>query len=173
MTNSDIEIKILELFCSDKTGPFKAVDVQRILPALVRPGMAVAVMSGEYEVPDNSGIIKETAKVVVSVVVKNVATESERRKTMHPAVSYVVRKLHNNDLGLDIEPLEAKGWREVTDENYLSEGVMVCELEFKTSIDVHTEESEKEYRVLESIMSSFTEGEETVLEGEMDFNKMG
>lgn len=92
---------------------------------------------------------------------------------MHPAVSYVVRKLHNNDLGLDIEPLEAKGWREVTDENYLSEGVMVCELEFKTSIDVHTEESEKEYRVLESIMSSFTEGGETVLEGEVDFNKMG
>lgn len=63
MTNSDIEIKILELFCSDKTGPFKAVDVQRILPALVRPGMAVAVMSGEYEVSDNSGIIKETARL--------------------------------------------------------------------------------------------------------------
>lgn len=173
MTNSDIEIKIRELFCKDKAGPFKEVDVQREIPALVRPGMAVSVVSGEYEVPDNSGIIRENAKVVVSVVFKNVAHEIERRKVVHPAVNYVVRKLHNNDLGLEIEPLEAKGWREVTDNDFLRDGTMICEIEFRTSIDVHTEESEKEYRVLESIMSSFTaEGGETVLEGEVDFNKM-
>lgn len=171
MTSFDIEKNILDLFCDDTDRTkFKAVDVQSGITALTRPGMTVAVVSGNYDIPDNSGRIRQTAKVVVTIVVKNVAKEIERRKVMHPSVDYVIRKLYNNDLGLEIEPMTAKSWREVTNEEYLVNGLMVAEIEFETAYDIQTDESEKEYRLLESILSNFEIDEDEVLQGRVDFN---
>ena len=154
---------------------FKAIDVSHNISALSRPGLACAVVSGEYTAMDNSGEVEEKAKIVVSLVFKNVANEEERRKLAHPAVRYVIGKLHKNDLGLDMEPLTVGNWREVTTAEHAAVACMVIEIEFTTQFTVVPESAEQNYRELLSICSTFkseTPDNEILVEGEVNFNEV-
>ena len=93
MTDFDIEERISVLFCgeNDKTPArervsfwFKSIDIQAGITTLSRPGMSVAVMSGDYETEDATDNLKVTSKIIVTLVVKNVAKEKERRRILHP-----------------------------------------------------------------------------------------
>lgn len=151
-----IEKAIKDLLCDDNTPmKFKAIDVQSNISALSRPGLACAVMSGDFTEADFSGRIEENAKIVVSLVFKNVASEEERRKIAHPAVSYVIGKLHNNDVGLDMKPLSVARWRDVTTAEHLTVACMVVEIEFTTQFTVTPESAEHNYRELLSIGTTF------------------
>ena len=171
-----IEKAIKDYLCDENTPmKFKAIDVQSNISALSRPGLACAVTSGDFTVMDNSGEVEEKAKIVVSLVFKNVANEEERRQIAHPAVSYVISKLHNNDLGLDMTPLTVGNWREVTTAEHLSVACLVIEIEFTTQFTVATESSEEELRELLSIGSTFkseTPGHETLAEGNVIFKEV-
>ena len=171
-----IEKAIKDYLCDENTPmKFKAIDVQSNISALSRPGLACAVTSGDFTVMDNSGEVEEKAKIVVSLVFKNVANEEERRKIAHPAVSYVISKLHNNDLGLDMTPLTVGNWREVTTAEHLSVACMVVEIEFTTQFTVTPESAEQNYRELLSISSTFkseTPGHETLAEGNVIFKEV-
>lgn len=171
-----IEKAIKDYLCGDNTPmKFKAIDVQSNISALSRPGLACAVMSGDFTEADFSGRIEENAKIVVSLVFKNVASEEERRKIAHPAVSYVIGKLHNNDVGLDMKPLSVASWRDVTTSEQLAVACMVVEIEFKTQFTVTPESAEQNYRELLSISSTFkseTPDHETLAEGDVIFKEV-
>ena len=171
-----IEKAIKDLLRDDNTPMnFKAIDVSHNISALSRPGLACAVVSGDYSEPDMSGKIEEKAKIVLSLVFKNVANEEERRKLAHPAVRYVIGKLHHNDLGLDIMPLIVGDWREVTTAEHLAVACLVIEIEFSTQFTVTPESAEQNYRELLSISSTFkseTPGHETLAEGKVIFKEV-
>lgn len=171
-----IEKAIKDLLRDDNTPMnFKAIDVSHNISALSRPGLACAVVSGDYSEPDMSGKIEEKAKIVLSLVFKNVANEEERRKLAHPAVRYVIGKLHHNDLGLDIMPLIVGDWREVTTAEHLAVACLVIEIEFTTQFTVTPESAEQNYRELLSISSTFkseTPGHETLAEGKVIFKEV-
>lgn len=151
-----IESAIKKLFCENNDPMvFKAIDIQNGIATLSRPGFTVAATSGEFEIPDNSGKLEEKVNVVVSLVVKNVASEEQRRMIAHPAVRHVIHKLHHNDLGLDMEPLTAIRWKDVTTEEHLSVSLMVVDIEFTTQFTVVPEAAETNYRELLSISSTF------------------
>lgn len=169
MTDFDIEEKISALFCdkNDKSPAkerdsfwFKAIDIQAGVTTLSRPGMTVAVMSGNYETEDATENLKVTSKIVVTVVVKNVAKEKERRRILHPCVKYVVCKLQGKDLGLEIDPLKVKKWKDVTTPEHLAATLLVAEIEFETAYTLKPEVEEASYRNLLSIWSSFKSEEE-------------
>ena len=171
-----IEKAIKDLLRDDNTPMnFKAIDVSHNISALSRPGLACAVVSGDYSEPDMSGKIEEKAKIVLSLVFKNVANEEERRKLAHPAVRYVIGKLHHNDLGLDIMPLIVGDWREVTTAEHLAVACLVIEIEFTTQFTVTPESAEQNYRELLSISSTFkseTPGHETLAAGKVIFKEV-
>ena len=171
-----IEKAIKDLLCGGNTPmKFKAIDVQSNISALSRPGLACAVVSGDYSEPDNSGEVEEKAKIVVSLVFKNVANEEERRKLAHHAVRYVIVKLHKKDLGLDMEPLTVSKWHDVTTAEHLAVACMVVEIEFTTQFTLTPESAEQNYRELLSISSTFkseTPEHETLAEGKVIFKEV-
>lgn len=169
MTDFDIEERISVLFCgeNDKTPAkerdsfwFKSIDIQAGITTLSRPGMSVAVMSGDYETEDATDNLKVTSKIIVTLVVKNVAKEKERRRILHPCVKHVVWKLQGNDLGLEIDPLKVKNWKDVTTPEHLAAALLVAEIEFETVYTLTPETEEASYRNLLSIWSSFKSEEE-------------
>ena len=177
VTNDYVIEKAIKDLLRDNNTPmnFKAIDVSHNISALSRPGLACAVVSGEYTAMGNSGEIEEKAKIVVSLVFKNVANEEERRKLAHPAVRYVIGKLHHNDLGLDIMPLIVGDWREVTTAEHLAVACLVIEIEFTTQFTVVPESAEQNYRELLSICSTFkseTPDNETLAESSVIFNEV-
>lgn len=169
MTDFDIEDKINKLFCGEngKTPAkerddfwFKAVEIGSVVTVLSRPGFSAAVVSGSYEKEDSTDKLKVTSKIIVYLVFKNVANEVERRRLLHPAVKYVVGKLQGNNLGLDIEPLNAKNWKETTTPEHLIDKILEAEIEFETAYTLTPETEEASYRNLLSIWSSFKSEEE-------------
>ena len=177
VTNDYVIEKAIKDLLRDNNTPmnFKAIDVSHNISALSRPGLACAVVSGKYTAMDNSGEVEEKAKIVVSLVFKNVANEEERRKLAHPAVRYVIGKLHKNDLGLDMEPLTVVDWHEVTSAEHLAAACLVIEIEFTTQFTVVPEAAEENYRELLSICSTFkseTPDNETLVEGEVIFKEV-
>ena len=177
VTNDYVIEKAIKDLLRDNNTPmnFKAIDVSHNISALSRPGLACAVVSGDYTAMDNSGEVEEKAKIVVSLVFKNVANEEERRKLAHPAVRYVIGKLHKNNLGLDMEPLTVGNWREVTTAEHAAIACMVIEIEFTTQFTFVPEAAEENYRELLSICSTFkseTPDNETLAESEVIFNEV-
>ena len=74
---------------------------------------------------------------------------------IHPMVSYVVQKLHHNDLGLQMEPLTVSGWNDVSSAEHLAIALTLFEIKFKTQCTVVPEAAEENYRELLSISSTF------------------
>jgi hypothetical protein len=174
MTNYDIEKAIEDLFTKTESPfQFKKVDVQKGIPTLTRTGMSVAVVSGNYEKPELDGMLEETVKIIVLMVFENVASEEFRRQSAHSAVQYVVSKLQGQTLGLDIKPIEATGWSEVTTPESLGRALLIVEANFTTAIEIIPDIEKCDYRELESIWSSYEMDGDTVLESHVNFNDEG
>lgn len=173
----DIESAIKNVFVGDDSVPFrlKAIDVSKNLTTITRPSFSVAVLSGTFGDSNATGVVEENAEVVVTLVVTNVANEEERRRVIHPLTSWIVSKLHRNDLGLDIAPLTVKGWNDVSQMEHSALSITIFEIKFSTSFTVHPESAEQNYRQLLSIGSSFkseTPEHEVMLQGEVIFNEV-
>ena len=154
---------------------FKAVDIQKELQTITHPSFTVAVIKGDFEQEGMGGKITESVEVVVTLIVKNIANEEQRRKMIHPMVSYVVHKLHRNDLGLQMEPLTVSGWNDVSIAEHLGIALTLFEIKFKTQFTVVPEAAEENYRELLSICSTFkseTPDNETLAESEVIFNEV-
>lgn len=153
---------------------FKAVDIQKELQTITHPSFTVAVIKGDFE-PEGMDKITESVEVVVTLIVKNLANEEQRRKMIHPMVSYVVQKLHHNDLGLQMEPLTVSGWNDVSTTEHLGLALTLFEIKFKTQFTVVPEAAEENYRELLSIGSTFqseTPEHEVLAQGEVIFKEV-
>lgn len=155
----DIECALEALFLGDSSEKkFKAIDVQRGITALTRPGLTWAVTGGKFSV--ENGMAEDTYEafdIVALLVVKNVASEKERRRDAHAAIRYIVLKLMDSSLALDIEDLVPVKWREITDAEQLQSGLLVMELTFTTRALVVPEQSGEALRRLESIWTTYTD----------------
>lgn len=151
-----IEKAIKELIEAGNTPQmvFKAVDIQKDLQTITHPSFAVTIIKGDFE-PEGMDKITESVEVVVTLIVKNLANEEQRRMMIHPMVSYVVQKLHHNDLGLQMEPLTVSGWNDVSSAEHLAIALTLFEIKFKTQFTVVPEAAEENYRELLSISSTF------------------
>ncbi len=171
-----IEKAIKELLES-KNSPmvFKSIDVHSVVASLTQPGFTVAVTSGKYEEVNNTNKLDEVVDVTVELIFKNVASEEQRRMVAHPAVRYVVQKLHKNDLGLEIEPLTAKGWDEVERDSFRQVALTVFEMKFATQFTITPESAEENYRELLSIGTTFQSEipeHETLMQGNVIFKEV-
>ena len=154
---------------------FKAVDIQKELQTITHPSFTVDVIKGDFEPEGMGGKITESVEVVVTLIVKNLANEEQRRKMIHPMVSYVVQKLHRNDLGLQMEPLTVSGWNDVSTTEHLGLALTLFEIKFKTQFSVVPEAAEENYRELLSIGSTFqseTPEHEVLAQGEVIFKEV-
>jgi hypothetical protein len=152
-----IEKAVKDLICAGNNPQmvFKAVDIQKDLQTITQPSFTVAVIKGDFEPEGMSGKLTESVDVVVTLIVKNLANEEQRRMMIHPMVSYVVQKLHHNDLGLQIEPLTVKGWNDVSSAEHLSIALTLFEIKFNTHFTLVPEAAEHNYRELLSIGTTF------------------
>lgn len=152
-----IEKAIKELIDAGNTPQmvFKSVDIQKDLKTITHPSFMVSVIKGDFE-PEGMDKITESVEVVVTLIVKNLANEEQRRMMIHPMVSYVVQKLHHNDLGLQMEPLTVSGWNDVSTEEHLGIALTLFEINFKTQFTVTPESAVENLRDLLSISSTFT-----------------
>ena len=152
-----IEKAVKDLICAGNNPQmvFKAVDIQKDLQTITQPSFTVAVIKGDFEPEGMSGKLTESVDVVVTLIVKNLANEEQRRMMIHPMVSYVVQKLHHNDLGLQMEPLTVIGWNDVSTAEHLGIALTLFEIKFKTQFTVVPEAAEENYRELLSIGSTF------------------
>lgn len=171
MTAFDIEDAIEQLF-TETVVPFrfKKVDISKDILALTQPGITVAVTSGDFTTQGMSDLLDEKNKIIVLLVFKNVASEKERRRIAHPSARYVISKLQGQRLGLEIEPIEALNWREVTSPEHLEQGLLVIEVTLETKIGVTPSIEEKEYRALESIWTTYSTNNHEALASRVDFN---
>lgn len=169
MTAFDIEDAIEALFIESSVPfTFKKVDVSKLPTALTRPGITVAATSGDYDSLGMSDNLKESIQIIILLVLKNVASEKERRRQAHPAVHYVVSKLQGQTLGLEIEPISLKNWRETTTQENLEEGLLLVEINLSTALNVTPDIEEREYRLLESIWTSYKTDETTIVESSVN-----
>lgn len=171
-----IEKAIKELIKAGNTPQmvFKAVDIQKDLRTITHPSFTVAIIKGDFE-PEGMDKITESVEVVVTLIVNNLANEEQRRMMIHPMVSYVVQKLHHNDLGLQMEPLTVSGWNDVSTAEHLDLALTLFEIKFKTQFTVVPEAAEENYRELLSIGSTFkseTPEHEVLAQGEVIFKEV-
>lgn len=171
MTAFDIEDAIEQLF-TETVVPFrfKKVDISKDILALTQPGITVAVTSGDFTTQGMGDLLDEKNKIIVLLVFKNVASEKERRRIAHPSARYVISKLQGQRLGLEIEPIEALNWREVTSPEHLEQGLLVIEVTLESKIGVTPEIEEREYRALESIWTTYSADDHEAMASQVDFN---
>lgn len=108
------------------TGKFKLVEMGAQPGPLNIPGINWAVVSAGFEITGRT--VYQKFLILGQVITKNVAKESERRKSLHPAVQYVVQRTLFDNIGLDMEPIRPLSWREITSEEDLGNGLMKVEI---------------------------------------------
>lgn len=152
VNGSDIETAAEAVLTASKK--VAAVQVGRNFPTISKPGINVAVLEGDC-IPFGSKL-KRTFKITVVLVVKNVVSESERRKTMHPIQDHIIRLLWGSDLGLAISGILPGPWRETTNPIQLQDGLTVFECDFSTSTTMEKEVSPEEAVALEEILAFYS-----------------
>ena len=89
------------------------------------------------------------------MVVKNVVSESERRKAIHPLLLQVTRLFWDNDLGLDIDPIVPTRWKETTTDQQVVDGLTVFEHVFTTKATLRKQPTAEELVELTEIWASY------------------
>lgn len=167
----EIEEAIESIFLSDLSSKkFKAIDIQRGITTLTRPGLAWAVTGGKFSV--ENGMEEDTYElfdIIGLLVVKNVASEKERRKDAHAARRYITLALIGSTLELNIEPIAPLKWREITSDEHLQAGLLVMELAFTTRAKVEPEQSGESLRRLEAIWTTYVDSDDALLESHVNF----
>lgn len=169
-TNDIIELAVYQLF----TGPgqrFDSVDLGKF-PASLRPGLNVAVVSGNPIQESRAGF-REDVVIVVLIAAKNINSEKERRRLIHPLMAYATNKLALATLvfqpetgdpeELDLEDILPGPWVEKTTPDQFKAGEIVFERQFKTAYrwDVVAPDAEAEQKLTE-VLAEFGMQQETL-----------
>lgn len=159
----DIEQAIYQLF-TGAGRKFDVVDLGRFSASL-RPGMNVAVISGDDELITTAKY-KESVSIILLITVQSISSEMQRRRLVHPLRLYVVRTLVGQKLTLKDESgatrtlntyqITPNGWTERTSQEQFEKGQLVLEVRFKTAFEFPAYPPEEGAdQELESILSSF------------------
>jgi len=151
VVNSRIESAIFAVLDADK---FTATEIGRDLSTIRSPSADVAVVSGSYHVLGNQ--LKADHRIIIGIWVKNAAQDERyRRREAHKLALWLCYRLHDQDLGLPIQPLNAVDWRETTTQQELAACLMHIETEFTTKSSVALPDPDAAAALLEWVMAGY------------------
>lgn len=113
-------------------------DTKQLLTA---NAVAVAVLEGTFERVTNSSW-RQDVTVSVLVKFKNMNSEEARRKGINPLCKGIILLLVGQKLGLEIKALQPKSFRDVTNEEKYTAGVIEYLIEFTTSFYIEKQDDE-------------------------------
>lgn len=152
--NFDIEDAIYQRFTLATDRRFAKVDLGSFPDSSI-PGLNVAVATGKFEM-ESMAELRQDIDITLLVAAKNINSEMQRRRLIHPLVEYVVRSLVSEDLGLDIDPIVPMGWSERTSIAQFTKGEIVFEVRFRTASRIPAGPlSDAEEEALDLVWSSF------------------
>lgn len=186
-SNLDIERAIYHLF-TGADRKFSKVDLGQF-SSEIKPGLNVALTSGTA-VLQSMDTYRIDVSIVLMITVKNLRSEYERRRLIHPLCEYAIRSLVNAQLvlvgedlapvlvdgatqPLEIDDLSFDGWRETTSQENFKNGETAFEARFKTSSRMSSEPmTENELHDLDEIYATFTMSEQntTTVSGDGQVN---
>lgn len=99
------------------------VKAQKGFEGIAQPEVNVSTEEGSYE-KTTLNSYRLTLTIYVDVIFKSLGLEAQRRKGIYGILEAVVLSLFLQTLGLDIHPLEPKGFRDATTEEMLRDGLI-------------------------------------------------
>lgn len=135
---ADIErstVNMLRSRWSSASDSIAEFDINRDFSDVVAtPAISAVIETVGMRVPV-PGVITIEPVLSLYQVFKNVGDCAARRKGVYGVVSAVVKLISFNDLGLDIDPMEPLGSKEVYHEKLKELGCVCFKTDFKTSFD--------------------------------------
>lgn len=130
-TIAQIEDAIVALLQGKLDGARK-IDVQKGIEGIPQPAVYVSTEEGKFAKVTMSKY-RQDLTIYVDVVFKHLTDERHRREGIYPILAGCVQLLLLQDLGLGIEPIKPRSWRNVTTDELKDNGLIVFELEVETS----------------------------------------
>ena len=107
------------------------IKVMRGFEGIPQPAVHVSTEEGRFEKETNTSW-KLTLTIYVDVIFKSLSTEAQRRAGLYKIMEGIVQSLLLQTLGLAIQPLEPKSFRDVTSEELLRDGFAAYTIEMST-----------------------------------------
>lgn len=152
--NFTIEEAVYNMFTVEND-QFEQVEVGQF-PSGLNPGLNVAVLRGRFTRSDME-TYRQQVDIILLIMAKNINSEIECRRIIHPLMEYAIRKLVGSDLGLDIEEIEPAGWDEKTTLQNFKAGEVVFEARFTTASSIpSTPITEDDEQFMTEILSEYS-----------------
>ena len=136
---ADIELKILDYLNSAGLG-IRNTDI-KTGKSINYPAVFVYTEIGKFTKQAMSRY-KCGLGVFVLIAFHDVKSEKKRRHGLYPILEGVIQGLMLNNLGLGIDPLVPKGFRNITDKDMQKSNVLAYQLEFSTAFTMKPPEEE-------------------------------
>ncbi len=140
MTIAQIEDAIIQRL-KDKGLQVRDIDVQKGIEGIPQPAVYVATEEGRFE-KIGQITFKQSLSIVLYIVFKHLKSEKERRRGIYPIIEGIIGILMLQDMGLAIEPLKPRSFKNITDEDSDRAGLMAYQIEFETSYNIARMEDE-------------------------------
>lgn len=130
---AEIELEILDWLGSAGLG-IRNSDIKKG-DSIQYPAVFVYTETGKFS---KSTMTKYRCELGVFVLIafRDVKSEKRRRHGLYPILEGVIQGLMLNDLGLDIDPLVPKGFRNITDKEMAAGDVLAYQIDFATAFTV-------------------------------------
>lgn len=159
---TSIEEAIVGTLTARLTGIAARIAVQKGFSGLPQPAVYVSTEAGVFAKKGQASY-RQTVTIWVDILFSHLADDGERRKGVHLILEQVLQILLLNDLGLAINPLEPKGWRNTTPEDYRQQGLLAFSLELTTHFTTTKQEDESVDDLLEIGLNYYlTPGDDVV-----------
>jgi hypothetical protein len=137
---NEIETNIAELLTT-RLESARKVGVQRGVQGLTQPAVYVSAEAGTFE-RQTQWTYKHTVTVYVDIIFSSLKDQKSRRDGINLILEGALQLLLLNTLGLAIDPLKPKSWRNTTTEELDGLGLISYSLELTTSFLVEKQEEE-------------------------------
>jgi hypothetical protein len=137
---AEIEDKIIQRL-KDKGLQVRDIDEQKGIEGIPQPAVYVATEEGKFERITQS-TFRQTINIFLYIVFKHLKSEKDRRRGIYPILEGIIGILMLQDMGLRIEPLVPRGFRNITDDDTARAGMMAYQVEFETSYTIVRMEEE-------------------------------
>lgn len=137
---SEIENGIADLLTS-RLDSARKVGVQRGVQGLTQPAVYASVEAGAFE-KQGQQAFRQTVTCYVDIIFTSLRDQKSRRDGINLILEGALQLLMLNTLGLAIDPLRPKGWRNTTTAELEGLGLISYSLELSTSFVVEKQEGE-------------------------------
>lgn len=130
-TISEIEDAIVERLQERLTTAGK-IAVQKGIEGFPQPALYVSTEDGTLT-RSTADKYKQSLKIYLDIIFKHLGNEKERRRGIYLILEGAIQTLIGQDLGLKINPLEVKGFRNTTSKELTDAGLLAFSIEVATS----------------------------------------